>query len=89
MVTLAYDEVANNAVDDLPWDFPIHQHALDCLRDAAQTLGTAAVLVRKIANTYGGHRIAHFQLLEDQLLLRVVVGIGKTSKYAITARTTS
>jgi hypothetical protein len=76
VVTLVYDEVANSAVDDLPWDFPIRQYALDCLRDAAQTLGTAAVLGREIANTDGGRRIAHFQLLEDQVLLRVVVGIG-------------
>src|SRR5215469_17760972 len=57
MVPFAYDEVANDALDGLPWDFPVHQYALDRLRNAAQTLGAAAVLGREITDTCGGRGI--------------------------------
>ena len=70
------DEVANDAVDGLPPDFPIRQYTLDCLRHPLQTFGAAPVLGREIANICSRRGIARFQLLEYNVLLGMMVGTG-------------
>src|SRR5208282_5984180 len=51
MLPCMHDEVANDVVDSVPRDYPIHhQYTLDRLRDPAQTFGSAPVLGREIAN---------------------------------------
>ncbi len=50
--------------------------ALDCLRDPAQTFGSAPVLGCEIANICSRGGIARVQLLEYHVLLRMMVGIG-------------
>ncbi len=76
MVPLLHDEVANDAVYGVPRDFLIHQYTLDRLRDPVQTLGSAPMLGREIANLCRSGGIARFQLLEYPVLLRMMVGIG-------------
>ena len=56
----------------------IAQDALDRLADPAQTLRSLLVLGFKIANGRCCDRIAHLELLDDHVLLRVMAGIGIT-----------
>ena len=69
------DEVANDVVHILAHEILIAQDALDCLGDPAQTPRSLPVLACKIADGRRCDRIAHLELLDDHVLLRVMAAI--------------
>ena len=60
MTSLVFDKIPNSCVHSFTKDFLIHENAVDCTSDPAQTIGSLLVLARQITDSCSRGGIASF-----------------------------
>jgi len=68
-------EIANDGMHILPKQFAIRENIVDRMSDAAQKVGPLLVFASEITDLRSRTGIANFQLVEDQVFLRMVVNL--------------